>query len=49
MIQIFNIKGQLVKEIINQSPITNIPITNLAGGTYFVKIGKEVKKLIIAK
>ena len=49
IIQVFNVKGQVVKEVISQSPITNIPITNLTGGTYFVKIGKEVKKLIIAK
>ncbi len=49
MIQIFNIKGQAVKETNHSSSITNIPVTDLARGTYFVKIGKEVKKLIIVK
>ena len=49
IIQIFNIKGQVVKETNHSSSITNIPVTDLARGTYFVKIGKEVKKLIIVK
>ena len=47
--QIFNVNGQLVKEFQHQSPITNLPITNLPSGTYFIKIGQQVKKLIIEK
>ena len=49
MVQIFSVNGQLVKELQHQSPITNLPITNLPNGTYFVKMGKQVKKLIIQK
>ena len=47
IIQIFNVNGQLVKEFQHQSPITNLPITNLSSGTYFIKMGKQVKRLIV--
>ena len=47
MIRVFNVKGQIVKQINHQASITNIPVSELAGGTYFVKIGETVKKLVI--
>ena len=49
MIQVFNVNGQLVKEFQHQSLVTNLSITNLPSGTYFVKMGKQVKNLIIEK
>ena len=49
MVQIFSVNGQLVKEFQHEGLITNLPITNLPSGTYFVKMGKQVKKLIIQK
>lgn len=48
-IQIFSVNGQLVKEFQHQSPTTHLSITNLPSGTYFIKIEKEVKKLIVQK
>ena len=48
-IQIFNVNGQLVKEFKHQESITNLPITELPSGTYFVKAKNQVKKLIIQK
>ena len=49
MVLIFSVNGQLIKEFQHQELITNLPITNLPSGTYFVKIGKQIKKLIIEK
>ena len=48
-IQIFNVAGQLVKEFQHKSTLTNLSITDLPSGTYFIKVGKEVKKVIIQK
>lgn len=53
-VQVFNVNGQLVKEFQHLpmaigTSITNVPITNLPNGTYFVKIGEQIKKLIIEK
>ncbi len=44
---IFNIKGQLVQEFLIENARIQQDVTNLAAGTYFVKVGKTVKKLII--
>lgn len=49
MIQLFNVNGQLVQEFTHQSLITNLSITDLPSGTYFIKIGTQVKKIIIQK
>ncbi len=47
--QFFSINGQLIKEFQHQSLITNLPVTNLPSGTYFIKMGEQVKKVIIKK
>jgi hypothetical protein len=47
--QIFNVNGQLVKEFQMQSSSHRLTIDELPSGTYFVKMGEQVKKLIIAK
>ena len=49
IVQVFNVNGQLVRAFQHQSLITNLPITELPSGTYFIKIGKQVKKVIISK
>ena len=49
IVQIFSVNGQLVKELQHQSLITNLSITNLSSGIYFIKMGEQVKKLIIEK
>ena len=49
MVQIFNVNGQLVKTFQHQSLITNLLITDLPSGTYFIKVGQAVKKLIVQK
>jgi hypothetical protein len=48
-VQIFNVNGQLVKEFQTNSTSHHALITDLPSGTYFVKIGEQVKKLIIQK
>ena len=47
MVQIFSTNGQLIKEFEYQSPVNNHSITNLPKGTYFIKIGKTVKHILI--
>ena len=49
LVQIFSVNGQLVMEFTHQSLITNLPITNLPSGTYFIKMGEQVKKVMIEK
>ena len=49
MAQVFSVNGQLVKEFQHQSSITNLSITDLPNGTYFMKIGKQVQKIVIQK
>lgn len=48
-LQLFSINGQLVKEFQHEATMTTLPITDLPSGTYFIKIGQQVKKLIIEK
>jgi hypothetical protein len=45
LIQIFSANGQLVEE--HQAPINNRSISHLPKGTYFVKIGATVKRILI--
>ena len=47
-IQIANINGQIVKEIFIHSTST-IAVDDLPAGTYFLKMGSEVRKIIIQK
>ena len=48
LIQVFNLQGQLMIEQRHQSIISRIPTDQLDNGTYFIKMGEHVKKLIIA-
>lgn len=45
--QIFNASGQLVKSFSLQSPITRHNISNLSKGTYFIKIGTTIQRILI--
>jgi hypothetical protein len=49
IVQIFNVNGQMVKEFIIQSNSYQWDIDNLPSGTYFMKIGNDIKRLIITK
>jgi hypothetical protein len=49
IVLIFNVNGQLMKRFYQNVSSQQIDITDLASGTYFVKIGTKVKKLIISK
>jgi hypothetical protein len=49
IVLIFNVNGQLMKTFYQNVSSQQIDITDLASGTYFVKIGTKVKKLIITK
>lgn len=48
MVQIYNLYGQMVMEftlVADQA----YPVHSLTNGAYLIKIGTEVKKLVIAK
>jgi hypothetical protein len=49
IIHIFNVNGQVVKTFYQNVSNQQIDITNLPSGTYFIKMGSQVKKIIIAK
>ena len=48
-IQIFDVLGRQVKTFMITGNNHQYSISDLAGGTYFIKIGEEVKKIIIEK
>ena len=48
MMQIFNVNGQLVKALnFNASTTKQFDVSSLAAGTYFIKMGQTVKRIII--
>jgi hypothetical protein len=49
IVQIFNVNGQLVKTFYQNVSIQRVDIDDLPSGTYFMKIGEEVKKVIFSK
>ena len=49
IIQIFNVNGQLAKTFYQNVSTQQTDISDLTSGIYFVKTGKQVKKLIIGK
>ena len=49
MVQIFNVNGQLVKSFYQNVSAQQINISDLASGTYFIKMDEQIKKLIIQK
>ena len=49
MLQVFSVNGQLILEANQSSPMMNLSIANFPSGTYFVKIGDQVKRLVIQK
>jgi anaerobic selenocysteine-containing dehydrogenase len=49
IVQIFNVNGQMLKEFQVQSNNHQLTVDELSSGTYFMKMGEQVKKLIIAK
>jgi hypothetical protein len=49
MIQIFSVNGGLVQELQHESGVTTLSMLDFPVGTYFIKIGNEVKKIIITR
>jgi hypothetical protein len=49
VVQIFSVNGQLMKEINPTASSMQYIVSDLASGTYFVKVGEQVKKFIIQK
>ena len=49
IVQILNINGQLVKEFQIQGISNQYSVSSLITGTYFIKVGREIKKIIIQK
>ena len=49
IVQVFNVNGQLVKTFYQNVSTQQTDVSDLPSGTYFVKIGKQVKKLIITQ
>ena len=48
-VQVFSVHGQLVKEFKHQSNISNLLLTDMPSGIYFIKIKNQVQKLIVEK
>ncbi len=48
-VQIFNVQGQEVKTFTMTANNNRYSITDLSAGTYFVKIGTEIQKIIVSK
>ena len=46
-IQILDVSGKLVKQFLINDTKTNIQLSGLEKGVYFVKVDTEIKKLII--
>ena len=49
IIQIFNVFGQEVKTFRMKESNNQYSIADLAAGTYFVKVGTEVQRIIVSK
>jgi hypothetical protein len=49
IIQIFNVNGQLLKTLPFNHSIIQIDVQDLPSGTYFIKIGQTVKRILIKK
>ena len=46
-VRIFNLNGQMVREFYLQSGSTHLSIIDLPRGTYFVRMGKAVREVIV--
>ena len=47
IIQIFNLRGQVMVELQRQKDLTHLSIASLPSGIYLLKVGDDVQKLII--
>jgi hypothetical protein len=49
MVQIFDIQGRILTEFRLEGLSSQYQVSNFPVGTYFVKVGKEGKKIVIVK